>query len=76
LSGFINTRAAIKDEMSKMTSYIDDARKILKLYREIEKIKSQSEYLMLYLSRAEELKLEMERNDYMDTSIIREIGTD
>jgi|LSQX01.1.fsa_nt_gb hypothetical protein len=73
LSGFINTRAAIKDEMSKMTSYIDDE-KNFEIYREIEKIKSQSEYLMLYLSRAEELKLEMERNDYMDTSIIREIG--
>jgi hypothetical protein len=63
----------MKDEMTKMTSYIDDAGNY-GLYREIEDIKSQSEYLKLYLSRIKELKLETERNDCIDTNIIREIG--
>ncbi len=72
LLGFINTRVAVKDEMAKMTSYIDDAENY-ETYREIEDIKSESEYLKQYLSRVEELMLEIEQNDYIDTSIIREI---
>lgn len=73
LLGFINNRAAMKNEMTKMTSYIDNAENY-EAYREIEDIKRQSEYLKLYLSRAEELKLEVEQNDCIDTSLIREIN--
>jgi Tfp pilus assembly PilM family ATPase len=71
--GFSNSRAAMKNEMAAMSSYIDDG-KNTEIHSVIEGIKNESDYLKLYLQQAEELQRAAAENDYADTKIIREIN--
>ena len=71
--GFFNSRVAIRNELSAMSSYIEDG-KNNEIYNAIEEIKNETDYLKLYLQQAEMLLMTIEDNDCVDTIILREIN--
>ena len=72
LFGFFNSRAAMRNELTAMNSFIDEGRNN-EVFSAIEGIKDETDYLKLYLQQAEELKSAAAENDYVDTNILREI---
>ncbi len=72
LFGFFNSRAAMKNELTAMNSFIVEG-KNNEIYSAIEGIKDETDYLKLYLQQAEELKAAAAENDYVHTNILREI---
>jgi Tfp pilus assembly PilM family ATPase len=71
--GFFNSRVAIRNELSAMSSYIEDG-KNNEIYNAIEEIKNETDYLKLYLQQAEMLLMTIKDNDCVDTIILREIN--
>ncbi|HQB62873.1 MAG TPA: hypothetical protein PLL21_00705 [Sedimentibacter sp.] len=72
LSGFFNSQAVMRNEVTAMSSYIDDGENN-QIYSVIEGIKNETDYLKFYLQQAQELKAAAAANDYVDTNILREV---
>lgn len=73
LLGFFNSQAATRNELIAMSSYINDG-EANEIDSVIEGIKNETDYLELYLQQAVMLQKVVEDNDYVDTSILREIN--